>query len=111
MYKRQVLHTAINRVGAALFNAVGMDVRYTAAMVSAALFTAAIMDATFYTAVRVDAASFVFGCWWMLPPFTAVGADADFIYCSQCIRCLSTAYWVGAVPFDAVGVDAASLCC
>ena len=56
--------------------------RYTAAMVSTALFTAAIMDAAFYTAVGVDVASFFSGCWWMLPPFTAVGADADFIYCS-----------------------------
>jgi len=39
--------------------------RYTAAMVSTALFTAAITDAAFYTAIRVDAVSFflvVGGC-------------------------------------------------
>ena len=56
--------------------------RYTVAMVSTALFTAAIMDAAIYTAVWLDTASCFSGCWWMLPLFTAVGTDADFIYCS-----------------------------
>ena len=49
----------------------------------------------------------------MLPPFTAVGADADRVYCSYYIRCIYIASWVGAAPFDAVSADAAPFfgCC
>ena len=71
-------------MNAALFNAVVMTLpcRYTAAMVSTALVTAAIIDTAFNTAVKGGCCLFLS---WLLvdaAPFTAVGADAAFIYCS-----------------------------